>query len=741
MAGSSAVWGIDIGQCSLKAIRCHQGDSPDTLVADAFDYIAYPKILSQPGAEPAELIAEALNQFLSRNSVRGDRVAISVPGQNGLARFIKLPPVEANKIPDIVKYEARQQIPFDLADVIWDYQQMGGGAEEEGYALETEVGLFAMKRDQVYRHLQSFTDANIEVDIIQLAPLALCNFLLFDQMPKVPAADQFDPESPPPSTVILSLGTDATDLVVTNGLRVWQRSIPLGGNHFTKALTKELKLTFAKAEHLKCNAAAAPDPRALFQAMRPVFNDLLTEIQRSIGYFTSIDRNAKIEKIVGLGNGMKMPGLRKYLSQSLGIEVVRVSAFDHLTGPEVLGAPAFKENILSFGVAYGLAVQAAGGGRSKILKTNLLPPEIVKDRFIRSKKPWALAAAALLLLGCAIGYGNYSMALNSVAASKYQDAEQKINNVVSESRRLQGDAETAEQEFKNSLNSGKNLVGNIDNRVLWLELFRAVSESLPKDVPIKERSHDTREWTEIHIESFECQYVDNLATDWFAQYKNLYRKPGDIAGSLEQASANSTASPTPPTNEMDGTAAGTTDANAQAQDQGPQGPGWVIRLTGYHYHNPEATAGQVSDAQYVQDTLIRNLHEKEILLPDPKAMGSGDKTAEAKQVLVSMKDLGIGYPILIQQEKTFTDAIPDPFDTAAPSAGDTPSPPHTGLGGPGPRRPVVGGHIGGHSGLGTNDDTQKTIPVTKYKFVVDFCWQPRTQQQPQDQQANQDSAY
>ena len=94
--------------------------------------------------------------------------------------------------------------------------------------------------------------------------------------------------------MVLSLGTDTTDLVITNGYRVWQRSIPIGGNHFTKALTKELKLTFAKAEHLKRNATKAENPKAVFQAMRPVFNDLVTEIQRSIGFFTSINRNAKI---------------------------------------------------------------------------------------------------------------------------------------------------------------------------------------------------------------------------------------------------------------------------------------------------------------------------------------------------------------------------------------------------------------------------------------------------------------
>ena len=109
-------------------------------------------------------------------------MAISVSGQSGLARFIKLPPVESKKIPDIVKYEARQQIPFALEDVVWDYQQMAGGSEDEGFALETEVGLFAMKRDQVIAALKPLEDAGIEVDIIQLTPLAIYNYTVFDQM-------------------------------------------------------------------------------------------------------------------------------------------------------------------------------------------------------------------------------------------------------------------------------------------------------------------------------------------------------------------------------------------------------------------------------------------------------------------------------------------------------------------------------------------------------------------------------
>jgi len=199
MAKTGAVWGIDIGHCALKALRCgpHEGDA-SRIRALAFDYIEYPKILSQLEADPDELIAEALNEFLARNEIAGDRVAISVSGQSGLARFIKLPPVESKKIPDIVKYEAKQQIPFALEDVVWDYQQMAGGSVEEGFALETEVGLFAMKRDQVYRALKPLTDHAIGVDVVQLTPLSIYNYVTFDRLHDLPPPEDYNPEDPPP---------------------------------------------------------------------------------------------------------------------------------------------------------------------------------------------------------------------------------------------------------------------------------------------------------------------------------------------------------------------------------------------------------------------------------------------------------------------------------------------------------------------------------------------------------------
>src|SRR5205814_8521012 len=112
----------------------------------------------------------------------GCKVAIAVPGQSGLVKFIKLPPVEKKRIPDIVKFEAKQQIPFALDEVVWAYQQIGGdeAANEEEFTM-AEVGLFAMKRDQINRSILPFTVAGIEADIVQMSPIALYNLVSFDQ--------------------------------------------------------------------------------------------------------------------------------------------------------------------------------------------------------------------------------------------------------------------------------------------------------------------------------------------------------------------------------------------------------------------------------------------------------------------------------------------------------------------------------------------------------------------------------
>ncbi len=549
MAAKSGVWGIDIGHCALKALRCEYDAENNMLVATAFDYIEHPKILSQPDANPKELIREALTQFLERNQVRGDRVAVSVPGQNGLARFFQPPPVDMKRLPEIVRFEARQQIPFPLEEVIWDFQMMGGASEVDGFLMEAEIGLFAMKRDQVYAALQPYLAADMEIHHIQLAPLCAYNFLAHTLLAEALEDDMYDADSPPDSYVILNVGTDTTDLVVTNGFRVWQRSIPLGGSHFTKQLTKELKLTFAKAEHLKRNVREAEDPKAVIQAMRPVFSDFLTEVQRSIGFFQNIDRRAQIGGIVALGNAVRLPGLQQYLSKNLGYPLVDVEKqvwAERLAGQEVLSSPQFKENMASFAICYGLCLQ--GLGRAK-LQTNLLPKEIITERLIRSKKPWAVATAGALMLAFAVSFFfEYNEWYKVHPTTRFDQvtwdqAMSEVGSVQTLSSNFDSEDSQRMRRLEELNALGVELSGNSDRRLLWLELKKALNRALPVDekfdpneipdpreIPISQRR-------DLHIEYIESQFFEDLST-WFTTpvrrkyIEELLRHEGKIAATV-----------------------------------------------------------------------------------------------------------------------------------------------------------------------------------------------------------------
>jgi type IV pilus assembly protein PilM len=682
MARTSAVWGIDIGQCALKAMRCRGHDDSDKITVEAFDYIEYPKLLTQPDANPIELVADALKQFLSRNQVHNDRVAVSVSGQSGLTRFIKLPPVEAKKIPDIVRYEARQQIPFDLNDVIWDFQRMGGGSEESGFVLETEIGLFAMKRDAVFRALDPFVKAGIEVDIVQLAPVALYNYVVFDMLQDLPPPEAYDPDDPPESIVLISLGTDATDLVVTNGYKVWQRNVPLGGSHFTKALTKEMKLTFAKAEHLKRNATTAQDPKAVFQAMRPVFNDLQTELQRSLGFFTNLDRTAKIGRVVAMGNAFKLPGLRRYLAQSLGFEIEKVDAFRGMAGPEVIGTPAFKDNLLSFGVCYGLCLQALG---SAGLSTNLLPKEITMDRLIRRKKPWAVVAAAIVMLACTISYAAYAMQSNTVNEKEWDQFEKGAAAVGASSQTLIAAETEALNKFKDTKKRGDELINNLEGRKRWLEFLSKLNECLPmppdkEPMPNSTESNDVLTSKIMHRNQLLVTNLDSQQTDdvgkWFALVRPWHvATPGTTeAPPAGDAGAASSAG---------GAAAGNAAGGNATGGEGPTGPGTIVQIYGQHYHN----ASDEPDAgQYVRDTLMKNL--------------CSDK----------MRAMGVSYPVLIkpEQPKDVEIVIPGPKQKDAADAS-------RGLG-----MTQLGSDTPGAA------TAEKKITVKQFPFRVQFVWQPKS---------------
>jgi type IV pilus assembly protein PilM len=725
---TNQVWGIELGQFALKALRCRM--EGDQVVADMFDIVEYPKILSQPEAEPEMLVVDAIQQFLSRNDLRGSRVGVSVPGQSGLAKFFKPPPVEVKKIPDIVKYEAKQQIPFDLNDVIWDFQQMAGSNIEDGYALESEVGLFAMKREAVARAIKPFKDANIDVDLIQLAPISVYNMIAYDRFSERMATSFFDPDTPPPSTIVLSMGTDASDLVVTNGFRIWQRNIPIGGNHFTRQLLKDLKLTFAKAEHLKRNVMQSDDPKLVFQVMRPVFNDLVTEIQRSIGFFKSLNKKAELESILVLGNTARLPGLIPFMNKNLGMEVRALEKYERLSGNEVLGQPTFKENQAGFGVVYGLCLQLLNQGP---MKTNLLPREIVVDRLVRAKKPWAIGALSAVLLACVANYASVFGAFKNVATEKWGSAESSVQAASATSGQLNQvyDGQKGTMTFLSRV--GAEVSSNGDRRLLWMELLKGIQGGLRRDPSEAEISPVDKPYSqreEFHLNKVDSVFVDDLSR-WFqplsttyiqenaAREKLVNRKPKVAAATVPSADGSTT--PEQTSTELPPTPSEQIDPAAEAaQSNGPVGPGWVVQIEGYHYFNGKRG---LEGAAHVRKYLIDYLEFGEIELPGP----------DGQITKYSMKELGVSFPVISQPVvMDLKNIVPNP-EFARVDATNTRMAEATGGSDSGEGSPGAGRNT---TSIDPNDikvikdangkDVPSAFPAPKCSFIIQFAWQEKT---------------
>jgi type IV pilus assembly protein PilM len=441
MAATRGVWAIDIGTNALKALRMREGE--EGLEVIGFDYVEHSKVLSSGEVDTVEkeqIIVETLQKFLSQNEIGKEEVAISIAGQNSFARFIKLPPVEPKKIPEIVQFEAVQQIPFDINEVEWDWQLM-----ENPDSPDTEVGIFAIKNELIAEVMDHFTHEKIRVTQVQIAPMALYNYAFYDRREIA--------ESPNKAVIILDMGAENTTLVICTRDSVWQRSIRIGGNTFTQAIADAFKLNFQKAEKLKRTAPVSKYMRQIYTAMKPVYTELGGEIQRSLGFYSSSaqGRDKTFTHLIGTGGGMKLQGLAKYLQQTLGFSVVKPDSFERLKLSSDVSTAKFHENVSDFAVVYGLGVQLIGQAK---IQTNLLPRKIARAMaWTRKARVFTIAAGILvlvMLLGLVRAYKDIrqydsNRSARSEAAAAISQVQQIKNEISEQEGRKQPLLDTAKK--------------------------------------------------------------------------------------------------------------------------------------------------------------------------------------------------------------------------------------------------------------------------------------------------------
>ncbi len=587
MAGSNAVWGIEIGQCALKAIKVRAAEEGKVEVL-GFDIIEHEKILSQPEADPEELIKAALEKFAGRNEWQKDQFVIGVPGQQTFSRFVKLPPVDAKKIPDMVRFEASQQIPFDMKDVVWDYQVF-----QTKDSPDVEVGIFAMRRDLIKTHLDRFEALGITPIAIQTLPSALYNFAYFDKQ------GEFGDGK---ATVIVDVGAINTDLIIVDANSAWMRNIPLGGNSFTESLVKNFKLSFAKAESLKRDAGASKHARQIFQAMRPVFADLVAEIQRSLGFYASTHREVELRTVLASGNAFRLPGLQKYLENNLTIGggVIELRQFNSVLPVGPAATPQFTDNVLSFGPAFGLAVQ--GLGMAKI-SSNLLPPELARVAMWNRKRGYFIAAAACL--GMAALFPKLRNVMDNSALASGASDGQAAKQIVDTAKRYATEYSSAEGKVKQQEEKIKKLFDLQDRRSLVPGVVALVHEALPEIDPAlanAKTADDLKKLIESNPQRFDRTkrkqiLLDKVNVTYIGNIDEYARSGGRSEASLQYAPRPGAGGRSRGGGEGSGDESGG-GAAVPASDNSK--PGFLVSVSGYIlYGSQQSEAAALLESEYL----------------------------------------------------------------------------------------------------------------------------------------------
>jgi type IV pilus assembly protein PilM len=370
----NTIWSVDLGKSALKAVKLRRDRNHVEILA--VDKVDYPP--STNGVDSAAQAKEALTVFRARNEVK-DPLVVAHPGQGTFSRFIKVPAFDQKKVKDMVRYEASQQIPFPLDEVIWDYHVVD---REYGPGEEREVGLFAVRREAIDDYLLDFAKEGLSVEMLSIGYLGLLNFIKYDVNPSEPA-------------IVLDIGAAHTDLILIDGERFWIRPLPHSGNDISKAIMARFKLDFPEAEKLKIETSKAPKQAAkIFQAViQPKLQDLLQEIQRSIGYYKSQVGDIKFTRLYLLGNGSRIIGIKKFLEEHLGIPIERLQSIKNLRINRDVNLKLLQADLPAFGTAIGCGIQAVGVGRCQV---DLVPREEKVKKEVSRKKKHAFIAAGLV---------------------------------------------------------------------------------------------------------------------------------------------------------------------------------------------------------------------------------------------------------------------------------------------------------------------------------------------------------
>ena len=258
------------------------------------------------------VILKALQEALAEMGTKSQNINVCAPGFHVFSKFVKLPPVEGGKVTQIIQYEAQQNVPFPLSEVVWDYQILGTAASGE-----LEVLLVAIKSEVVEGLFRVAEKCKLRLQLCDASPAALCNAFRYNYG---------DIEE---CTMLLDIGAKTSNLLFFENGKVFARSINLGANAITQDFANEAKLKFEVAEQIKIAegfvslGGAYEEPENENQAKiskiaRQFMTKLHIQVNQTMQFYRGQQGGTPPQKLFLAGGASIMPYAAQFFAEKLG---------------------------------------------------------------------------------------------------------------------------------------------------------------------------------------------------------------------------------------------------------------------------------------------------------------------------------------------------------------------------------------------------------------------------------------
>ena len=426
-------------------------------------------ILADPATEAARIpqVQLAIKELAKSLKLGSQKAAYALSGQSVFVRFVKLPPLETEDMGELVKFEAQQNVPFPIDEVVWDWEKLQTGG------IDNEVVLVAIKADSLNDLNSVVAETGLGTRLVDCAPIALYNAFRYNY----PAIEE--------SVLLIDVGAKTSNLIYADGPKFFTRSVSIGGSVLTSAIAKEYNVSFAEAENSKLTSGLvtlggghAGQLDEASAALGPIIRNSLTrltaEIQRTNTLFRSQHGGAAPQKVLLAGGTANLPYLREFLEEKLNIPVEIFNPLQRISVGKGIDVDSLAREAHQLGEIVGLGLRAADKATINI---DLVPDAVQAERDINRRKPLLITASALFLGGLAAWAGFKAMSVG--------DAERHLTALEQESVGLEepaGKIESLLSKEQDALKMIKAYSSAEDGRLSVVDQWNQIAQHFVSEV-------------------------------------------------------------------------------------------------------------------------------------------------------------------------------------------------------------------------------------------------------------------